>query len=264
MINDIIIGQYVKEDSFIHKLDPRTKVILTIVYIFGIFFVDSIFKYLFYFLAIFLITVLSKIKFYYILRSIRTISLFIIFTSLFNIFFINEGNIIFKLGFLKIYNKAIITSIFISLRVIFLIIGSTILTLTTSPVELTNAFDKLLSPLKKLKVPISEISLMVSISLRFIPTLLDEGDKIIKAQKSRGVDFETRNLIKKAKNIVPILIPLFVNSFRRADDLAIAMESRCYTGSDKRFRYLVFKFKMGDYLSFIVFILYTIFVSVIL
>ena len=180
--------------------------------------------------------------------------MFIILTSLFNVFFIKEGNIIFNVGFLKIYDKALITSIFISFRVIFLILGSTILTLTTSPTELTDGFESLMKPLRKLKVPVGEISLMISISLRFIPTLLDETDKIIKAQKSRGVDFESGSIVKKIKNIVPILVPLFINSFRRADELAIAMESRCYQGSENRFKFRVLKFTRNDFISFIVFI----------
>lgn len=261
MINDIIIGQYLKSDSFVHKLDPRTKIILNIVYIFGIFFIDSLFKYIFYFSILFLVTLFSRIKIYYILKAIKTISLFIVFTSFFNIFFIKEGNIVFSLGLLKIYDQAIITSIFISLRVIFLILGSTILTLTTSPTELTDGFESLMSPLKILKVPVSEISLMISISLRFIPTLLDETDKIIKAQKSRGVDFESGNIINRIKNIVPILVPLFINSFRRADELAIAMESRCYNGSDNRVKFKVLKFSVNDYISLVIFISLIILIS---
>lgn len=261
MINDIIIGQYIKSDSFIHKLDPRTKIILSIVYIVGIFFVDNLFEYAFYFLIIFFITSCAKIKLYYVLRAIKTISLFIVFTSFFNMFFIREGNIIFQVGFLKIYDKAVITSIFISLRVIFLILGSTILTLTTSPSELTDGFEYLMNPLKKLKVPVSEVSLMISISLRFIPTLLDEADKIIKAQKSRGVDFEEGNLINRIKNIIPILVPLFINSFRRADDLAIAMESRCYMGTGNRFKFKILKFIYKDYISMVIFTLSIILIS---
>ncbi|EIA24583.1 hypothetical protein SFB3_185G0, partial [Candidatus Arthromitus sp. SFB-3] len=155
---------------------------MNIVYIIGIFFIDSVFKYLFYLIMIFLITLGARIKFYYILNSIKVVSLFIIFAAFFNVFFIREGNLIFKLGFLSIYDKAIETSIFISLRVIFLILGSTILTLTTSPVELTDGFESMMYPLRKLNVPVGEISLMVSISLRFIPILLNETDKIIKAQ----------------------------------------------------------------------------------
>ena len=181
MIDNIIIGQYVKSDSFIHKLDPRTKIILNIVYILGVFFIDDIKGYLAYFLIVFFVSFSSKIKIYHLLKALKTISMFIILTSLFNVFFIKEGNIIFNVGFLKIYDKALITSIFISFRVIFLILGSTILTLTTSPTELTDGFESLMKPLRKLKVPVGEISLMISISLRFIPTLLDETDKIIKA-----------------------------------------------------------------------------------
>ena len=251
MIESIIIGQYLKIDSFIHRLDPRVKIILNIVYIIGIFFIDSVFKYLFYLIMIFLITLGARIKFYYILNSIKVVSLFIIFAAFFNVFFIREGNLIFKLGFLSIYDKAIETSIFISLRVI-------ILTLTTSPVELTDGFESMMYPLRKLNVPVGEISLMVSISLRFIPILLNETDKIIKAQKSRGVDFEKGGIISRVKNIVPILIPLFINSFRRADELAIAMESRCYNGSEDRFKFKVLKFNIRDYLSLILFILFVI------
>lgn len=254
MIDNIIIGQYVKSDSFIHKLDPRTKIILNIVYILGVFFIDDIKGYLAYFLIVFFVSFSSKIKIYHLLKALKTISMFIILTSLFNVFFIKEGNIIFNVGFLKIYDKALITSIFISFRVIFLILGSTILTLTTSPTELTDGFESLMKPLRKLKVPVGEISLMISISLRFIPTLLDETDKIIKAQKSRGVDFESGSIAKKIKNIVPILVPLFINSFRRADELAIAMESRCYQGSENRFKFRVLKFTKNDFISFIVFI----------
>ena len=254
MIDNIIIGQYVKSDSFIHKLDPRTKIILNIVYILGVFFIDDIKGYLAYFLIVFFFFFSSKIKIYHLLKALKTISMFIILTSLFNVFFIKEGNIIFNVGFLKIYDKALITSIFISFRVIFLILGSTILTLTTSPTELTDGFESLMKPLRKLKVPVGEISLMISISLRFIPTLLDETDKIIKAQKSRGVDFESGSIVKKIKNIVPILVPLFINSFRRADELAIAMESRCYQGSENRFKFRVLKFTRNDFISFIVFI----------
>ena len=254
MIDNIIIGQYVKSDSFIHKLDPRTKIILNIVYILGVFFIDDIKGYLAYFLIVFFVSFSSKIKIYHLLKALKTISMFIILTSLFNVFFIKEGNIIFNVGFLKIYDKALITSIFISFRVIFLILGSTILTLTTSPTELTDGFESLMIPLRKLKVPVGEISLMISISLRFIPTLLDETDKIIKAQKSRGVDFESGSIVKKIKNIVPILVPLFINSFRRADELAIAMESRCYQGSENRFKFRVLKFTRNDFISFIVFI----------
>lgn len=254
MIDNIIIGQYVKSDSFIHKLDPRTKIILNIVYILGVFFIDNIKGYLAYFLIVFFVSFSSKIKIYHLLKALKTISMFIILTSLFNVFFIKEGNIIFNVGFLKIYDKALITSIFVSFRVIFLILGSTILTLTTSPTELTDGFESLMKPLRKLKVPVGEISLMISISLRFIPTLLDETDKIIKAQKSRGVDFESGSIVKKIKNIVPILVPLFINSFRRADELAIAMESRCYQGSENRFKFRVLKFTRNDFISFIVFI----------
>lgn len=253
MIDNIIIGQYVKNNSFVHNLDPRTKILLNILYIFGIFFTNNIFQYIGYFLLIIFVSFISKIKVYHLFNAIKTIGLFIIFTSIFNIFLIKEGNLILNFGFLKIYDKALISSLFISFRVIFLIVGSTILTLTTSPTELTDGFEILMSPLKKLKVPVGEISLMISISLRFIPTLLDETNKIIKAQKSRGVDFESGSIVKRVRNIIPILVPLFINSFRRADELAVAMESRCYFGSENRFKFRMLKFSKKDFISFILF-----------
>lgn len=254
MIGNIIIGQYVKSDSFVHKLDPRTKIILNIVYIISIFFINDIKGYLAHLFIICFICIISKIKVYYLLRSLKTIGIFIILTSLFNIFLIKEGEVILRLGFFELYDKAIITSIFVSLRIIFLILGSTLLTLTTSSIELADGFESLMKPLGKLKVPVGEIAIMISISLRFIPTLLDETDKIIKAQKSRGVDFESGNIVQRIKSIIPILIPLFINSFRRADELAIAMESRCYYGSKNRFKFRLLKFSKNDFISIVIFI----------
>lgn len=258
MIDNIMIGQYVKKHSFMHSLDPRTKIILNIVYILSIFFINDIKAYFFYLLMILMLCFLSKIKVYHLLKTLKNVGMFVIFTSIFNLFLIKDGDLVFKFFFINVYSEAIITSIFISLRVIFLILGSMILTLTTSPTELTDGFEYLMSPLKKIKVPVGEISLMISIAIRFIPTLLDEADKIIKAQKSRGVDFESGNIINRIKNILPILIPLFINSFRRADELAIAMESRCYYSSENRFKFRVLRFKKNDFLSFIVFIVFTI------
>ena len=256
MIGNIMIGQYIKGNSLIHKLDPRTKIILNIVYILGIFFVDNIKGYISYFLMVVFIAILAKIKLYYLAKSLKTILFFVIFTSIFNLFFIREGNVVFSFGFLKIYDEAIYASIFVSLRIIFLIIGSTLLTLTTSSVELTDGFESLMKPLGKIKVPVSEIALMISISLRFIPTLLEEVYKIIKSQKSRGVDFSSGGIVQRVKNIVPILVPLFLNSFRRADELAIAMESRCFNGSDRRFKFKILKFKMVDFLAMLIFIIF--------
>lgn len=258
MIDNVMIGQYVKKHSFIHNLDPRTKIILNVVYILSIFFVNDVKAYFLYLAMVLLVCFLSKINVRHLFKTLKNVGMFVIFTSLFNLFLIKDGNLVFKFLFISIYSEAIDISIFIALRVIFLILGSMLLTLTTSPTELTDGFEYIMSPLKKLKVPVGEISLMISIAIRFIPTLLDEVDKIIKAQKSRGVDFESGNMIKRIKSIVPILIPLFINSFRRADDLAIAMESRCYSSSNNRFKFRVLKFKRNDFLSFIVFIVFTI------
>ncbi len=255
MIDNIIIGQYVKTDSFVHSLDPRTKIMLNIIYIFGVFLSNSIIQYLAYFLLVVVVSFLSNMRIYYLFKAIKTISMFIVFTYIFNVFLIREGNVVLSIGFLKIYDKALISSLFMSFRVIFMIIGSTILTLTTSPTELTDGFESLMRPLKKLKVPVGEISLMISIALRFIPTLLDETNKIIKAQKSRGVDFESGGIINRVKSIIPILVPLFTNSFRRADELAIAMESRCYCDSESRFKFRELKFSKKDFISLVLFML---------
>lgn len=256
MIDNIMIGQYVKGNSFIHNLDPRTKIILNFIYILSVLFINKIWVYFGYLILILILCFLSKIKFYYLLKTIRNVVLFIVFTSIFSVFLIKEGEIVFKIGFLNVYSEGIKACILLSLRVVFLIIGSMFLTLTTSPTELTYGFESLMSPLKKIKVPVGEISLMISIAIRFVPTLLDEADKIVKAQKSRGVDFETGNILNRIKNIVPILVPLFINSFRRADELAVAMESRCYSGSENRFKYRVLKFNKNDFISFVVFIIF--------
>lgn len=260
MIDNIMIGQYVKGNSFIHTLDPRTKIIINFIYILSVLFIKKIWVYSFYLILILIFCIISNIRFNYLLKTIRNVVLFIVFTSIFNVFLIKEGEVIFKIGFLSVYSEGIRACILLSLRVLFLIIGSMFLTLTTSPTELTYGFESLMSPLKKIKVPVGEISLMISIAIRFVPTLLDEVDKIIKAQKSRGVDFETGSILNRIRNIVPILVPLFINSFRRADELAIAMESRCYSGSENRFKYRVLKFKKNDFISFVLFLIFIILV----
>ncbi len=235
MLKDITIGQYFPGDSVVHKLDPRFKIIITGVFIAMLFSADG-------FIAlgvgvIFLIVsfLLSKIPLKLMMKSIKPIVPIIVFTSVLNLFFL-DGIPLFKLGFIKITMEGLRTSAFMIIRIIALIMGSSLLTYTTSPITLTDAIERLLSPLKRLKLPVHELAMMMTIALRFIPTLIEETDKIMSAQKARGADMESGTLVQRAKALTPILIPLFVSAFRRAEELALAMECRCYQGGDGRTR----------------------------
>ncbi|MGN0675961.1 MAG: energy-coupling factor transporter transmembrane component T family protein [Oscillospiraceae bacterium] len=235
MLKDITIGQYFPGKSVVHKLDPRFKIIITGVFIAMLFTANN-------FIglgvgAVFLIIsfLLSQIPFKLMLKSLKPIVPIILFTSVLNIFFL-DGVTIFKLGFLKITVEGLRTSAFMIIRIIALIMGSSLLTYTTSPITLTDAIERLLSPLKRIKLPVHELAMMMTIALRFIPTLIEETDKIMSAQKARGADMESGSLIQRAKALTPILIPLFVSAFRRAEELALAMECRCYQGGDGRTR----------------------------
>lgn len=257
MIRDITIGQYYPVKSYIHALDARTKIIATFVYLFTIFLVD---KYLaFVLVAVFLGGVIysSKVPLKFILKGLKSIMLIIIFTVVLNIFMTPGDDIIFKAGFLKVTYKGLYSAGLMTLRLIFLIVGSSMLTLTTSPIQLTDGIESLMKPLKKIGVPSHEIAMMMSIALRFIPTLLEETTKIMNAQAARGADFETGGLIKRAKAMVPILIPLFISAFRRADELAMAMEARCYHGDNGRTRMKKMVMDKNDYFAFGVLALFT-------
>ncbi|MDE7287973.1 MAG: energy-coupling factor transporter transmembrane protein EcfT [Oscillospiraceae bacterium] len=248
MLKDITIGQYFPGKSIVHKLDPRFKIIITGIFIAMLFSADS-------FIAmgvgiVFLIVsfLLSKIPLKLMLKSIKPIVPIIIFTSVLNIFFL-DGVVIFKLGFLKVTYEGLRTSAFMIIRIIALIMGSSLLTYTTSPITLTDAIERLLSPLKKIKLPVHELAMMMTIALRFIPTLIEETDKIMSAQKARGADMESGSLLQRAKALTPILIPLFVSAFRRAEELAVAMECRCYQGGDGRTRLRQLHSSGGDYFA---------------
>ncbi len=240
-MKDITLGQYVPGNSFVHRLDPRTKLLLMLLYIVMIFLVKEM--WLFAIAAAFVLTVtlLSKIPFSYVLRSLKPIRLIVIFMFILNVLTITTGDVIAEFWIIKLTWGGIEQGVFITIRLVLLIMGTSLLTLTTTPIALTDALEKLLSPLKKLKFPAHELAMMMTIALRFIPTLIEEADKIMKAQMARGADFESGNLIRRAKNMVPILIPLFIGAFRRADELAMAMESRCYHGGDGRTRMRVLK-----------------------
>ena len=248
MLKDITIGQYFPGNSVVHRLDPRFKIIITGVFIAMLFSADG-----FLGLAVggvFLIVsfLLSKIPFKLMMKSLKPIIPIILFTSVLNIFFL-DGVPLLKLGFIKITVEGLRTSAFMIIRIIALIMGSSLLTYTTSPITLTDAIERLLSPLKKLKLPVHELAMMMTIALRFIPTLIEETDKIMSAQKARGADMETGNLVQRAKALTPILIPLFVSAFRRAEELATAMECRCYQGGEGRTRLRQLHSTGGDFFA---------------
>lgn len=248
MIKDITIGQYLPGDSFIHKLDPRVKILLSFAYIFILFIVNNYTGYVFI-AAFTLITILvSKIPFKYIFKGLKPILWIIVFTAILNAI-LTPGNTLYKIGPLNITDKGIYLAVFMVLRLVFLIVGTSVLTLTTSPIALTDGIERLLNPFKKIGIPAHELAMMMTIALRFIPTLLDETDKIMKAQMARGADFETGNIIKRAQSLIPILVPLFISSFRRADDLALAMEARCYRGGEGRTRLRQLKIEKRDYIA---------------
>lgn len=248
MIKDITIGQYLPGDSFIHKLDPRIKILLSFIYIIVLFIANNFYGYIFIAAFTILTIVVAKIPIKYIFKGIKPIIWIIVFTAIINVT-LTPGEIVFKWKFIKVTDKGLYLSAFMVIRLIFLIIGTSILTLTTSPIALTDGIERLLSPLKVIGVPAHELAMMMTIALRFIPTLLDETDKIMKAQMARGADFESGNIIKRAKNLVPLLVPLFISSFRRADELAMAMEARCYKGGEGRTRMKQLKITNRDYIA---------------
>lgn len=247
MIKDITIGQYIPGDSYVHKLDPRIKILISFVYIINLFIVNNFTGYLFIVFFTFLSIFISKIHLRYIYKGLKPIFVLILITALLNVFMTPGSELIFKWSFLTVYKEGLVLAAFMVLRLVFLIIGTSLITLTTSPIELTDGIEKLLKPFSKIGVPAHELAMMMTIALRFIPTLMDETDKIMKAQTARGADFENGNLVKRAKNLIPILVPLFISSFRRADELAMAMEARCYRGGEGRTRMKILKLTSRDF-----------------
>ena len=250
MISDITLGQFFPGFSPIHKLDPRTKIILTILFIVGVFLAKNPLTFLFLVILTVSLIFISRISFKVILKGLKPIVFILIFTSLINIFMTaGEGEPLLAFWVLKIYKEGIIRAFFMSLRVIILIIGTSLfLTYTTSPISLTDGLESLLKPLKKIGVPVHLFAMMMTIALRFIPTLVEETEKIMNAQKSRGADFSSGGLIKRAKALIPLLIPLFVSAFKRAEELATALECRCYRGDINRTKLVKLTFKTSDFL----------------
>ncbi len=235
MLKDITLGQYFPGNSAVHRLDPRTKLILVFLYIVTLFLANGIVGYLVNLAFLATAVALSRMKLSMLLSGMKPLVIILLFTGLLNLFY-TPGTPLVDWGWLVITKEGVIQAAFMISRILMLITGTFLLTYTTSPIALTDGLETLLNPLKKIKIPVHELAMMMSIALRFIPTLIEETDKIMSAQKARGADFESGNLLHRAKALIPILVPLFVSAFRRADELAIAMECRCYKGGQGRTR----------------------------
>lgn len=258
MIRDITIGQYYPAKSAVHRLDPRVKLVCTLLYLISLFLFKSILGYAV--CTIFLVTVIkmSKVPFKFITKGLKPIIMLLMITLIFNLFLTKEGTVIASFWIFEITDEGLRTAVYMAVRLVYLIMGSSIMTLTTTPNELTDGIEKLLKPLNKIHVPVHEIAMMMSIALRFIPILLEETDKIMKAQIARGADLESGNVIQKAKSMIPILVPLFVSAFRRANDLAMAMEARCYRGGEGRTKMKPLVYQKRDYIAYASIALYLI------
>ena len=252
MLKDITLGQFFPGSTVIHRLDPRTKLILLIVYLTAVLSAKGFVSVAVVMAFLVAVTLLGRIPFRSMTRGLKPMLIFIVFTAVLNLFYNREGTLLFEWKFLHIYTGGLRTAFFMVLRIVLLVCGTFLLTYTTSPIALTDAIERLLNPLKKLRFPVHELAMMISIALRFIPTLIEETDKIISAQKARGADFETGSIFRRAKALIPILVPLFVSAFRRADELATAMECRCYHGGEGRTRMKVLRFGRPDIIAFVV------------
>lgn len=256
MIRDITIGQYYPANSLLHRLDPRVKLVSTFFYLISLFVFKSILGYVV--ATIFLVSVikLSKVPFSYIVKGLKAVIMLLLLTVLFNLFLTKEGTVLFAKGFFTVTEGGLRNAVYMAIRLIYLILGSSIMTFTTTPNELTDGIESLFKPLTKLHLPVHEMAMIMSIALRFIPILLDETDRIMKAQLARGADFENGNIMQKAKGMIPILVPLFVSAFRRASDLAMAMESRGYHGGEGRTKMKPLKYQKKDYFAYLIMAIY--------
>lgn len=249
MLKNITIGQFFPGDSIIHRMDPRTKLILVFLFVIGVFLVQSFVGYALVGAYILFVIAICRIPFKYMLRGLKPIFIIVIFTLVLNILMTPGENLLWSFRAITIYEEGVRMGAYFAVRLILLVLGSQILTLTTSPLALTDGLETLFKPLQKIGMPVHELAMMMTIALRFIPTLLGETDKIMKAQMSRGADFESGNLISRARSLVPVMVPLFISAFRRADDLALAMEARCYRGGEGRTRMKKLTFSSADLIS---------------
>ena len=255
MLRDITLGQYYPVDSVIDRLDPRTKLLGTLLFVISLFCMDSAWGYGLAALFLAMTIRLSKVPLKFMVRGLKAVLVLLLISVSFNLF-LTPGREIFRLGFLKITWEGMRTAVFMAVRLIFLVLGSSVMTLTTTPNELTDGLEKGLGFLKKVGVPVHEVAMMMSIALRFIPILIEEADKIMKAQMARGADFESGNIVQRAKSMVPLLVPLFISAFRRATDLALAMEARCYRGGEGRTKMKPLRYHRRDRLAQLLLVLY--------
>lgn len=252
MIRDITLGQYYPAKSVIHQLDPRVKLVTTMIFVISLFVAKGIPGYALATVFLAAVIRLSRVPFGFITKGLKAIVMLLMITVVFNLFLIDGDVVLWRFGFLRITDKGLRTAVFMAIRLIYLIVGSSVMTLTTTPNDLTDGLEKLLGPMKKIHMPVHEIAMIMSIALRFIPILLEETDKIMKAQIARGADFESGNLIQKAKAMVPLLVPLFISAFRRANDLAMAMEARCYHGGEGRTKMKPLHYESRDRMAYAV------------
>ncbi len=255
MLNDVTFGQYYPAKSFVHNMDPRAKIVLLIAYLVAVFLADNFFALAAVIVFLILAVIFSRVPFGSVLRSVKMILFIIVFTAILNLFFYasdGELHILWQWKIITVSWEAIINMIFLAMRLFLLVMGTSILTLTTTPVALTDGLESLLTPLKWIRFPVHELALIMSIALRFIPTLIDETNRIISAQKARGADFETGGLIRRAKAMIPVLVPLLVSSLRRAEELGDAMDARCYSGAKGRTKYKKLTFSWRDLLGLLV------------
>ena len=250
MLKDITLGQYFPGNSIIHRLDPRTKLIMLVVYIVALFMATSWISYALMFVFLASVIKASTIPLKSIVKGMKPLVMILIFTGVLNLFFTQEGTLLVDFWIIRIYSGGLSRAVLMVLRILMLITCTFLLTYTTSPIALTDGLEALMNPLKKIKVPVHELSMMMCIALRFIPTLIEETDKIMCAQKARGADFENGSLMERAKALIPILVPLFISAFRRADELATAMECRCYQGGEGRTKMKLLRYHREDFISF--------------
>ncbi|HAS92221.1 MAG TPA: energy-coupling factor transporter transmembrane component T [Sedimentibacter sp.] len=255
MFKNLTIGQHYPVDSPIHNLDPRLKIIMTFIFIISLFLIESFTGFIFVIIFLTVIITISKVPVKFVIKGLRPILFIILITFIINLL-MTPGRVIYTIGVIKITEEGLRQAGFMAVRLTLLIMGTSMLTLTTSPIILTDGIESLLKPFKRFGLPAHELAMMMTIALRFIPTLMEETEKIMKAQKSRGADFESGNIMSRAKNLVPLLVPLFISAFRRADELAMAMEARCYRGGENRTRMRQMKISKGDYAAAFVFTVY--------
>lgn len=256
MIRDITIGQYYPTESRIHRLDPRVKIVCTLLFLVSLFIQNSLLGYVIATLYLGVVIHLSKVPLKYIVKGLKPIVILLLFTVVMNLFLTQGGEVLVQFWVFTISENGLRSSVFMAMRLMYLVAGSSIMTFTTSPNGLTDGMEKLLHPLNRVGVPVHEVAMMMSIALRFIPILLEETDKIMKAQMARGADFESGNIIQRAKAMIPILVPLFVSAFRRANDLAMAMEARCYHGGEGRTKMKPLRYKNRDKMAYVLTLIY--------